>query len=302
MKKIILGGSDIVAPQIALGFSRLNNISNDKAKILVDTAIELGINFFENADIYGGGRGEEIFGDVKDESKRDQMIIQTKCGITPGKKYDHSKNYILDAVDGSLKRLKTDYIDTLVLHRPDALVEPQEVNEAFNILKESGKVRHFGVSNHNIMQIELLQTSLDMKLIVNQLQFSAAHTLLINNGVYFNLEQNQCSFSSAIEYCRMKNITIQAWSPFQYGFLKGTFIDNPDFKSLNDCLQSIGKKYGVSKTAIATAFITRHPAKMQVVVGTTNPDRLRDIVTCDGIYLTREEWYSIYEAAGNPLV
>ena len=303
MKTINLGKSSITASSLALGLMRLNTISEQKAIELIETAMDLGINFFEHADIYGGGECEDIFGKIKNESQREKMIIQTKCGIIPGKMFDFSKEHILYSVDKSLKKLKTDYIDILVLHRPDTLVEPEEVSEAFNLLKSSGKVREFGVSNHNSMQIEFLQKHLDQKIIVNQMQFGVAHTPMIDSGIYANMFDQRAidRDGSTLDYCRLKDITIQAWSPFQYGYFEGLVIDNPKYSELNAKLQEIGNKYGVSKSSIAVAFITRHPAKIQTLLGTMNPERLKELSTSDEVYLTREEWYSIYQSAGNIL-
>ena len=304
MKEIIMANGKIKASEIGLGCMRISNLDKASVNSLINTALDCGINFFDHADIYGAGKSEEIFSQAISltPSLREKMIIQSKCSIRPGM-YDFSKEYILKSVDGILKRLNTDYLDILLLHRPDTLMEPEEVNEAFELLYKEGKVRNFGVSNHNSMQIELLNKYLTNKVTINQLQFSIMHTGIIDSGINVNMK-NSSSIDrdgSILEYCRLKDINIQAWSPYQYGFFEGTFIDNPKFLEINNKLAEIGEKYNVSKTAIATAWILRHPAKIQTIVGTTNEKRLRDICTASNVNLTRQEWYEIYLAAGNML-
>ncbi|MCI1991491.1 MAG: aldo/keto reductase, partial [Oscillospiraceae bacterium] len=217
--------------------------------------------------------------------------------------YDFSKRHILDAVDGSLKRLKTDYLDVLLLHRPDALVEPEEVAEAFDILKSSGKVRYFGVSNEKPMQIGLLKKYLKQPVVANQLQLSITNATMISNGINVNMENAPAvdRDGSVLDYCRLNDITIQTWSPFQYGFFEGVFLGSDKFPELNRKIDEIAEKYGVSNTTIAAAWILRHPAHMQIVVGTMNPKRLKDCCRAADIRLTREEWYDIYRAAGNKI-
>ena len=304
MKKIIMANGNIEASEIALGCMRISTMDEKSVSTLINTALDCGINFFDHADIYGKGKSEEVFSKSISltPSLREKIILQSKCSIRPGM-YDFSKDYIIDSVDGILKRLKTDYLDILLLHRPDTLMEPEEVNEAFNKLYTEGKVRNFGVSNHNSMQIELLNKYLNNKVTVNQLQFSIMHTGIIDSGLNVNMKNNASinRDGSILEYCRLNDINIQAWSPYQYGFFEGTFIDNPKFPELNKKLSEIAEKYNVSKTAIATAWILRHPAKIQTIVGTTNESRLKDICTASNVYLTRQEWYEIYLAAGNML-
>lgn len=304
MKNIKLGKSDLEVSNISLGCMRMGNLSKQDAANVINNAMELGVNFFDHADIYAGGKSEEIFAEAIDmnPTTREKMYIQTKAGIRKGY-FDFSKEHILNAVDGSLKRLKTDYIDVFLLHRPDALVEPEEVAEAFTELKNSGKVRHFGVSNHNPKQIELLKKYVEQDLIANQLQLSVMHTGLIDAGVQVNTiyDNGIAQDGGILDYSRLNNMTIQAWSPFQYGTFEGVFIDNEKFPSVNAKLQEIGEKYGVNKSTIAVAWILRHPAKIQTVVGTMNPERLANIAKASDIVLTREEWYEIYRAAGNVL-
>lgn len=304
MKKINIGNGEINASEISLGCMRINNLSKSEACTLINTALEEGINFFDHADIYGGGRSEEVFADAVDMNPtiREKFIIQTKCGIRQGY-FDFSKEHILNSVDCSLKRLKTDYIDVLLLHRPDTLMEPEEVAEAFSILHSSGKVRNFGVSNQNPMQIELLSKYLNQKIIINQLQLSITNTGMIDSGINVNMKIGPSidRDGSILEYCRLKDITIQAWSPFQYGFFEGVFLDNDKFPELNSKINEIAASKGVTSSAIAIAWILRHPARIQPIVGTTNYMRLKDICKASEVELTRQEWYEIYRAAGNKL-
>ncbi|WP_286906250.1 aldo/keto reductase [Clostridium sp. UBA1652] len=306
MKNINIGNGKIQGSEIALGCMRMSALNKDEAEKVIKTSLEEGINFFDHADIYAGGKSEEVFSEAINLTSdlREKIILQTKCGIVPGKMFDFSKEHILNSVDGSLKRLKTDYVDTLLLHRPDTLMEPEEVAEAFSKLKESGKVKHFGVSNQNPMQIELLNKYLgDNSIIINQLQFSIMHTGMIDSGINVNMKVNNSidRDGSILEYCRLKDITIQAWSPYQYGFFEGVFLGNEKFPELNDTIDELAEKKGVTNTAIATAWILRHPAKIQPVVGSMNSSRIKDICRASRIELTREEWYKIYLAAGNKL-
>ena len=304
MKKISMANGNITASEIGLGCMRIADLDKKKVNNLINTALDCGINFFDHADIYGKGKSEEIFSEsiYLTPSLREKIIIQSKCAIRPGM-YDYSKEHILNSVDGILKRLKTDYLDILLLHRPDTLMEPEEVSEAFEKLYNEGKVRNFGVSNHNSMQIELLNKYLKNKITINQLQFSIMHTGIIDSGLNVNMKNSPSidRDSSILEYCRLNDITIQAWSPYQYGFFEGTFIDNPKFPELNKKLKELAEKYNVSSTAIATAWILRHPAKIQTIVCTTNENRLKDICTASNVNLTRQEWYEIYLSAGNML-
>lgn len=306
MRTIKLGTSDLQVPVVAVGFWRLNRNTDVKtAEDFIKTAIENGANFFDHADIYGGGEAEKIFSEAigMNDSIREKIMIQSKCGIVPGKSFDFSKKHILESVDGSLKRLNTDYLDVLLLHRPDTFMEPEEVCEAFDILKANGKVRNFGVSNENIWQMEYLRQNLNVPLVANQMQLSIAHCPMIQSGLNVNMFNDSAieRGSGIIEYCRLNKITIQAWSPFQYGFAKGTFIDNPDFPELNAKLSEMAEKYGVSKTTIVMSWILSHPAKIQPITGTLKKERMLECLKAADITLSREEWYAIYMSAGNIL-
>lgn len=296
--------SDINIPAIATGCMRIAGLEPDRLSRLVHTAIDNGANFFDHADIYGGGESELAFGRLLsgEPGLRDKVIIQSKCGIRPGM-YDFSKEHILESVDGILSRLGTDRLDLLLLHRPDALMEPDEVGEAFSLLEGSGKVLRFGVSNFSSRQLELLQSGVKQKLLVNQLQFGLMCTGLIDHALCANTEfpHSPDRDGEILDYCRLKGVLIQAWSPFQYGFFEGVFLDNEKFPELNAKLRELGEKYGASPQAIAAAWILRHPAGMQVICGTTSPERLADICTACGVNMSREDWYALYLAAGNKL-
>jgi predicted oxidoreductase len=285
---------------------RIDQMAPQALDTLVSTALGEGITFFDHADIYAKGKCEQVFGASMKRLKipRESVVLQSKCGIRPDLgMFDFSKEHILASVDGILSRLDTDYLDVLLLHRPDALVEPHEVAEAFGRLQASGKVRNFGVSNQNPTQIELLQRGLPQRLLFNQLQLSVAFTPLIDAGIHVN---NKDDFAlvrdgGALDYCRLQNITVQAWSPFQYGFFEGVFLDNPKFPRLNQVIDRIAGEYQVTNTAVAVAWISRHPARIQTVLGTTTPQRVRDAAQSQGFVLTRQQWYEIYRAAGNVL-
>jgi len=302
MYLIDLGKSGLKVPAVAVGCMRISDMTQPQAAEFVETALSLGANFFDHADIYGGGKSEEVFASAVSPSLREKIFIQTKCGIRKGR-YDFSYDHIVSSVEGSLRRLKTDYIDVLHLHRPDTLMEPEEVARAFSHLKESGKVRHFGVSNHNPYQIQLLQSALDMPLCANQLQFGVMHTPMIDSGMNVNMWNHPSAVrdGGVLEFCRLNKITIQPWSPLQYGYFEGCFIDSPKFPAVNEALEKIGAQYGVSKLTAAFAWILRHPAKMQPVTGTTNPSRLAECIKASEVRITHEQWYEIYRAAGNKL-
>jgi predicted oxidoreductase len=284
---------------------RINKIEKAEASRFVKTALDLGANFFDHADIYGGSTCEAIFAEAIGMSAgvREKIILQSKVGIRPKIAFDFSKEHILEAVDGSLKRLKTEYLDALLLHRPDALLEPEEVAEAFNVLQQSGKVRNFGVSNQNPGQIKLLKKFVKQPLVANQLQLSITNAAMISEGILVNTENEKAvnMDGGILNYCRLHDITIQPWSPFQYGFFQGVFLGSEKFPELNAKIDAIAKHYAVSNTTIAMAWLLRHPARFQPVTGTMNAGRLADCVRASEITLTRDEWYEIYLAAGNIL-
>lgn len=306
MRTIKLGTSSLEVPVVAVGCMRINSLEKSAAERFVQTALENGANFFDHADIYGGGECESIFAEAihMNDSVRESIILQSKCGIRPDKgMFDFSKEHILNSVDGSLRRLKTDYLDVLLLHRPDTLVEPDEVAEAFDILESSGKVRHFGVSNQNPMQIQLLKKSVKQPIVANQLQLSITNATMISQGYNVNME-NEVAVNrdgSILDFCRLNDITIQPWSPFQYGFFEGVFLDNDKFPELNNVINEVAEKHEVTNTTIAIAWLLRHPANMQPVTGTMNEGRIKDCIKASDVQLSRQDWYDIYRAAGNVL-
>lgn len=307
MRYITLGQDDKELSEIVLGMMRIEDKSVKEVEELVETALSVGINAFDLADIYGRGRCEELLGLVikNRPDLREKMWIQSKCGIRIEEftYFDFSKDYIIKSVDGILQRLKIDHLDSLLLHRPDALMESDQVAEAFDLLYKQGKVRDFGVSNQNPMMMELLKKDVKQPLAVNQLQLSAAFTPGFESGFHVNMEDSQAAMrdGSIFEYCQLHDVVIQAWSVLQFGYFKGNFVGNEKFQALNQVLDRLAIKYGVTPSTIAISWILRYPAKMQAVVGTTNPNHLREVSQAANFSLTRKEWYEIYLAAGNNL-
>lgn len=293
MRTIKLGGGPLDVPVIAVGCMRINTLGPADVERFVATALDQGATFFDHADIYGGGECEERFAYAIQtiRTPRDGFILQSKCGIRDGM-FDHSKSHILRSVDASLKRLGTDYLDVFLLHRPDTLVEPDEVAEAFDLLEAAGKVRHFGVSNHHPRQIDLLQRAVRQRLVVNQLQLSITNASMISSGFNANMANAEAVDRDGyvLDYCRLKDITIQAWSPLQYGFFEGVFLNNARFPELNAVLDAVAGDHCVSKGTIAIAWLLRHPARMQPVTGTTNSRRLQDCCRAATVELSRERW------------
>ncbi len=308
MKTYRLPQTELEASSVILGLMRSPSLTDAEIRALVGAAREAGITMFDHADIYGNHRHEceERFGTALSLSsdEREQLLIQSKVGIRPGY-FDFSAEHILTTVDESLAALRTDYLDVLLLHRPDTLVEPEEVARAFTTLKNAGKVRHFGVSNHTPGQIELLRAYVEQPLIVNQVQLSITHAPIIASGLATNMAGVDASIdrdNGILDHARRTGITLQAWSPYQRGFFNGVFIgDRENHAELNDVLDELADAYGVTPTGIATAWITRHPANIQVVLGTTKPERVAEAAAGSDVTLSREEWYRLYRAAGHPL-
>ena len=306
MKTFTLPGTELTVPNVVLGLMRIQEKTDEEVRTLVKTARDAGISFFDHADVYGSALHgcETRFAEAMQltSSEREQIVLQTKAGIVrEGPYFDYSYEHLVESVEGSLAALGTDYIDILLLHRPDALVEPDEVARAFDELSASGKVRAFGVSNHTPGQIELLRRSVTQPLVANQLQLSVTHAPLVAQGVAANmqgLDQSISRDSGTLDYCRLHDITVQAWSPFQAGFFNGVFLGSPDYPELNAVIDRLAKKYDVPAIAIATAWITRHPAQMQVVLGTTNPERVAGAALGSDVPLTRAEWYEMFRTAG----
>ncbi|MCV0334415.1 aldo/keto reductase family oxidoreductase [Microbacterium sp.] len=308
MKTVPFGSA--TAPAVIAGMMRIDDKDDAHIRTLYGTARTAGIDFFDHADIYGGSMHhcEARFADALQltPSERDEIVLQTKCGIVPSQgMFDFSYAHILAQVESSLAALRTDRLDVLLLHRPDALVEPDEVARAFDDLERAGKVRAFGVSNHTPRQIDLLRTAVRQPLVANQLQLSITHAPIIAQPVAANMAGQEQSVvrdgGGIVEYCRINDITIQAWSPFQDGFSHGVFLGNPEYAELNAVIDRLAAAYDVAPIAIATAWITRHPAGMQVVLGTTTPQRVQDAAAGADITLTRLEWYELFRAGGHLL-
>ena len=307
MKYYMMKNTDLEVSALALGTMRIPDKGIDSAEKLIHTALDLGINFIDEADIYGGGTSEEMLGDIFDRNPglRDKVILQSKAGIVfrNGHRYDMSKSYIVPAVEDSLRRLRTDHLDILLLHRPDALMDPAEVAEAFDELHKAGKVRYFGVSNQNASQMKLLAKYMHMPIVADQLQFSLLHSGLVDQGIFVNMIDSEATDrdGGTLNYCMLEDIRIQSWSPLQASGWTGTFIDNPKYAKTNEILADLADKYGVSKTAVALAWILRHPAGMQPILGTTSVEHLTESCDATNFTLTNQEWYDLYLAEGRPL-
>ncbi|AZN30207.1 aldo/keto reductase family oxidoreductase [Flaviflexus salsibiostraticola] len=307
MKTIHMRHADLQVPNMALGLLRIADLSDDEVRALVTSARDAGIDYFDHADIYGTRlhECEERFARALrlSSSERDRITLQTKVGIVPdGGYYDHSYDHLITQVEGSLRALGTDRIDMLLLHRPDALVEPEEVARAFDELYSSGKVRHFGVSNHTPGQIDLLKTAVTRPIVANQVQLSITHSPIIAQGIAANTpDSDQAAVRDGgglIDYCRINGITIQAWSPFKSGSGESVLFDRGRHPELTERIDALAAQYGVEPEAIAAAWITRHPADMQVILGTTRPARVRAAAAGSDLPLTRAEWYGLFSAAG----
>ncbi len=311
MKYVSVGTTDVQASAITQGVMRMASKTSDEATAITETALEVGINFFDTADVYTDGESSRKLGEALHNLHvdRESIYLQTKVGIVSDKEtgaisyYDFSPERIRERVEFELTNLRTDYVDFLLLHRPDTLMEPEAINEVFLELKESGKVRHFGVSNMSPWQVEFLQNGLDVKLEANQLQMSLAHSGMVDQTFFTNMMDTRSvdRDGGLLDYSRLRSMTIQAWSPVQKGFFGGVFIDDPEYANLNGVLEDLAGKYSVTKNAIAAAWLLRHPAHMQVIVGTMNEHHIREFAQAADVVLTREEWYRLYAAAGNLL-
>lgn len=304
MQTINIANGPQNASRLILGCLRMPALSVEDAAKMIQTAYDLGVNFVDHATCYGDGEAETRFGDAMALTgvKREDLIVQSKCGLRFDKQiFDWRKSNIIESVDGTLKRLKMEYLDVLLLHRPDLLYDPEQIAEAFDELEAAGKVRYFGVSNTMPMQMELLKKYVKQPLKINQLQLSLEQSQLIDQGLYMNNKTTDMSImrdGSALDYCRLHDITIQAWSPLQHGMFQGMFIDNPEFPEMNKVLGELAEQYGVTKAAIAISWILRHPAKMQVISGTMNPVHLTEMAQAFKVDLTHEEWYRLYLSSG----
>ncbi|MGO8692475.1 MAG: aldo/keto reductase family oxidoreductase [Rectinemataceae bacterium] len=320
MEMIKLANTDIEVSRLCAGCMGLgggwerNTVIDSghlaQARDFISANLDLGINFFDHADIYARGRAEEVFGRVLKErpSLRARIVLQSKCGVRwaddpPGapQRFDFSAGHIIASVDASLKRLGTDYLDILLLHRPDVLCDGEEVASAFSSLKSEGKVRYFGVSNQNRSWIEYLQSFLPNPLVVNQVQMSLLHHAFVEVAVSFNQEASGYpdGWEGLIEYCRLKGVCLQAWSPLDKGRLVGAKDAGADL-SANKAATLVSKmaiERNVKPEAIALAWLLRHPAKIVPVLGTTRPDRIAACARAIDVNLSYEDWYSLFEAA-----
>ena len=303
MKYIRLGKEGREVCRIVVGCMRITDKPLSRVEEQLKTSLDSGVNMFDHADIYGGGESETRFKEAAQKLgiSREKIVLQSKCGIRKGM-YDFSKEHILSSVEGSLKRLGTDYLDVLLLHRPDALADPEEVDGAFDELYRSGKVKAFGVSNFSARQTELFNRG-RYPIVANQLQFSLMHSGMVDEGLNVNMAKAESveRGGEILDYCRLKNITVQAWSPLNYGMFEGIFVGNDKFPELNKELSRLAEKYGCAPSAVAFAWILRHPAGMQVIAGTTDPARLKQLCVSADISLTREEWYSLFLSTGKTL-
>ena len=305
MKVYQTAADGFAVPVIGLGCMRIADMPGKEINALIHASMDCGVNFFDHANIYGGGRCEEVFA-ANCDIPRGDIVIQTKCGIRTDDGptyYDFDEDYILSCTEKSLKRLGTDYIDILLLHRPDALMEPEAVAAAFDKLHAAGKVRYFGVSNHTPYQMQRIEKAWGGKLLFNQLQTSIMHTGMIDAGINMNtkFEGSVDRDGGILDYCALTDVIVQAWSPFQYGFFEGVFLGNDKFPKLNEVIDGIAQAHDTTATTIAAAWLLRHPARIQVIPGTTNANRLREVADAADVTLTKKEWYAIYTAAGNRL-
>ncbi|MCH5162273.1 MAG: aldo/keto reductase [Clostridiales bacterium] len=312
MKYIDIDG--IKASRLSLGCWRIADKPIENIERLVNTALDMGVNHFDHADIYGGGTCEKLYGELikKSPSLRDRMVLQTKCGIMSGQ-YNLGYDHIMECVEGSLKRLNTDHVDILLLHRPDTLMRPEQIARAFDRLERDGKVLHFGVSNFSAMQIEYLQSQINQKILINQMQLSPTFCPMIDAGINVNTASPAAvdRDGGLLEYCRMRGITIQTYSTMQCSFIdengnlyKGAFTTEAARKkyfALNFCLEGLARKYGSTPEAVAIAWVLHHPANMQAIVGTTLDKHMEAFKDCCEVPLTDREWYEIYRSAGHTL-
>ena len=304
MKRYGLENLDMTVPAIGLGCMRIGDMSVSELEKWVEGALELGLDFFDHADIYAGGRSEEKFGLLlrQKPNLRDQMIIQTKCGIKSNG-YDLSKEHIIKSTEDSLRRLNTEFVEVLMLHRPDLLMEGETIADAFDTLHRSGKVKYFAVSNMNGNQMDQIKRHTSHRLLFNQIQLSLVHAPALDELVYFNTMDDRAipRTSGIIEYCEHSQIKIQCWSALQASWEEGTFLKHPAYKPLNDKLEEIADRYDVTPAAVAIAWLLRHPSQFMPITGTTSLDHLKNLSQAVTIQLSREEWYALYTSAGRQL-
>ena len=295
---------NVEIPAVILGCMRMGDKDINTVKQIIQASYDSGVTFFDHADIYGKGESERLFGQALNELDidRSKLWIQSKASIRQGM-FDFSQEYLLEAVDGILSRLQTDYLDSFLVHRPDTLVDLKEFAQTLQILHDNKKVKYFGVSNCNSMQIEMLKKYCTVPLVFNQIQFGPMHSKIIDSGINVNIGDDfgVNRDGSILEYSRINDITLQAWSPLMVGFFEDNFMNNEKYPELNEVLNKLASKYGVSESAIVCSWITTHPANIQIIIGTMNPLRIREMAKGADITLNRQEWYEVYLSAGHRL-
>ena len=309
MRYIEFGEQKAKASEVMIGLMRIKEMSVLEVTELIEAALDEGINALDIADVYGRGTCETILGEVfaANPGLRDRVFLQSKVGIRKEPDgftwYDFSKEHIIEAVDAGLARMGVDHVDSMLLHRPDVLMEPDEVGEALETLKDQGKVLDWGVSNLNPAMLGRLERCVPVKLATNQVQLSCAFTPAFNGAFNVNMENDAAIMRDGgiFEYCEDRDMVIQAWSTMQYGYFEGVFLGSPKYPELNAKLEELAEKYDVTPMAVALAWVLRYPAKMQAVIGTTKPSRVREAARACDFELTRKEWYEIYCSAGNVL-
>jgi predicted oxidoreductase len=299
-------------PRTDLKVSRLafgaRNISMEADGLnLLNAVYDSGINFFDLSNLPGE---EEPFGIVLRQTKglRNKLVIQSKCGLVPEKgrklNMDCSGASIVRAAEGSLRRLGIDHLDLLLLHWPDPLVEPEEVASAFSALRKSGKVRYFGVSNHVPSQIELLSRFLDEPLVANQIYLSLENSYLIAGGIASISDvtrhaYNYVGAAPTIDYCRMNRMQLQAWSPLRGELLNPSATASPEMKAAHQVLREVAAEKGVSASAVALAWLLRHPAGIVPIIGGRNSKHVADNAAAVRVGLSISEWYRLLDATVN---
>ncbi|WP_040515653.1 aldo/keto reductase [Paraglaciecola polaris] len=279
-----------------------------QANDCVNTALESGINFFDHADIYTLGKAEQVFGEVLAQRPelRKRIYIQSKCGIRFSddqgpKRYDLSADWIRESVEGSLRRLNTDYLDVLMLHRPDPLMQAEEIARVFDELRSAGKVHYFGVSNMHHHQIAYLQQALDAPLVANQIEASLLKQDWIDEGVYAgNSDGQDINFNAGtLEYCRREHMQLQSWGSLAQGLYSGRAVSDKSEAVIRTSVlvAKLAAAYNVSPEAIVLAWLIRHPANIQPVIGSTDCGRIAGASQAGNITLSREHWYALYESA-----
>ncbi len=299
MEKLNFNNTDIESSRLIYGCMR---IADDKAKgkLAIRAAIEAGYNHFDHADIYGGGVSESLFGELLTESPelRDSMIITSKAGIRPRSdeadyaptRYDFSQKYLLESVEGSLQRLGIEQLDMFLLHRPDFLMDAKAVAETFALLKASGKVKHFGVSNFLPSQVEMLRSKMSMPLVVNQVEINIHNIDSLLNGT---LDQCQQSGITPIAWCPLGGVAYSAW---------GNTFSIADEQRIENELSQQAQKYNCQPWQVILAWLLIHPAKIFPIIGSTTPARIQAAKLALELDYSREDWYRLFEARNGQTV